>query len=348
MASQMSLNPKDIMSIISALNANNYGIFNRKLAHEIGLIESIVLSELINAWEYFESAHVTIKGERGWFFITIEDLQERTSLSREQQDRALNSLINQELIKKAVHGLPAKRYFQLQESNIEKLLRVKKKSTNLRETHKLDCGKPTNCNVGNPQTAHIYKKNLIEEPKRKRSGVPLQKRSSASAADAAISPHGDSLSSSFPTEISSFFWEKRLQLSPSAKKPNFKEWNSELNAVQKEGVSPEEIKDLITWALEHEFWHQVITTPKLLRKHWDTMRQQKNPPANKKSNAIRNRADAYDALEFFKKRRDKRAEFFVVKQDRLENGNTGEYILFEEDSKVFVQWVEQNFSVCKG
>lgn len=88
------------MSIISALNANNYGIYNRNLAHKIGLVESIILSELINAWEYFQDGHVTIKGEKGWFFITIEDLQARTSLSREQQDRAINSLIGQNLIKK--------------------------------------------------------------------------------------------------------------------------------------------------------------------------------------------------------------------------------------------------------
>lgn len=338
------------MSIISALNANNYGIYNRNLAHKIGLVESIILSELINAWEYFQDGHVTIKGEKGWFFITIEDLQARTSLSREQQDRAINSLIGQNLIKKTLHGLPGKRYFRLQESEIEALLRIKKKSTSLRETHKLDCGKPTNCNVGNTQTGPYIYKNLIEEPKRKRSGVPLQKRSAASAsaspADAGISPPGDS-SSSFSKEISSFFWEKRQQLSPNSKQPDMKSWHSDLDALLKDGHSPEEIQSMITWAMEHPFWHQVIKTPKILRNNWDTMHEQRYPPKNKITNTLRNRADAYDALEYFKKQRDRRSDFFVVKQDRLENGNSGEFILFEETPEDFCQWIERNFDLVK-
>lgn len=66
--------------ILSLANGNNWFSVNRDIARAVGLNAAIMLSEVINKYEFFKE-----KGslENGWFYLTIEDAEERTTLARD-------------------------------------------------------------------------------------------------------------------------------------------------------------------------------------------------------------------------------------------------------------------------
>ena len=70
-------------------------------------------------------------------------------MSRKEQDHAIKSLINHGLIKKIAKGVPAKRYFWIDENAVLALFGFQKNI--------LDCPKGTNWNDQKGQTGHIYK-----------------------------------------------------------------------------------------------------------------------------------------------------------------------------------------------
>ena len=63
--------------------------------------------------------------EGGWFYSTIADLQESTSLTRRQQERGIDTLVRAELIETSVKGLPARRYFRIIERTLENVVNDK-------------------------------------------------------------------------------------------------------------------------------------------------------------------------------------------------------------------------------
>lgn len=93
------------------LNPDNTISFNRPLAHAIGLSETILYGALVAKWYYYSERDML--DEDGWFYSTVPDLQESTSLSEKQQKRCIKVLIDLELIKCETRGMPARRSFYL-------------------------------------------------------------------------------------------------------------------------------------------------------------------------------------------------------------------------------------------
>lgn len=104
-------------AIFQVLNPNNTLTINRPLAHAIGLSEATVYAALIAKCSYYER---TDKLDDGWFYSTVPDLEESTSLSEYQQKRCIANLVKAGLIESKNRGLPAKRSFRIIE-NIELL-----------------------------------------------------------------------------------------------------------------------------------------------------------------------------------------------------------------------------------
>lgn len=129
-------------SLLSLLNGNNWGSFNRPLAVLLGLAEAVLLSELINKHQFF--------GEQddGWFYMTTEALNERTGLKRYAQEGAIKTLKKMDLIETTTKGLPARRHFRL---NIEKVLGL---------IEQLETGGPANKIAG---TCKLASRNLQTE-----------------------------------------------------------------------------------------------------------------------------------------------------------------------------------------
>lgn len=99
------------MKILERLNPTNTGSYNRPIAHALGLGAAVVYSALISKYEYYYKHNML--DEEGFFYSTIADLQESTTLTKRQQSAAIKVLIDAGLIECKRCGMPAKRYFRV-------------------------------------------------------------------------------------------------------------------------------------------------------------------------------------------------------------------------------------------
>jgi len=111
--------------------------FNPDLAKVLGSAKAgLFLSQLLFWWE---------KGRNpDWIYKTIEETEEETTLSRSEQDSAIEICKKHELLEVKLRGIPAKRHFKLNISRIIELLEA-----SLQENDNQDCSKPTNKIVEN-------------------------------------------------------------------------------------------------------------------------------------------------------------------------------------------------------
>lgn len=96
-------------AIFKLLNPDNTMSINRHLAHAIGLAEAVVYGALLSKYAYYDQHGLLTDGD--WFYSTAEDLEESTALTSRQQRRCIDKLIELGLIQCKVQGMPAKRYF---------------------------------------------------------------------------------------------------------------------------------------------------------------------------------------------------------------------------------------------
>ena len=96
-------------AIFKLLNPDNTMSINRQLAHAIGLAEAVVYGALLSKYAYYDQHGLLTDGD--WFYSTVEDLEESTALTARQQRRCIDTLIKSGLIQCKVQGMPAKRYF---------------------------------------------------------------------------------------------------------------------------------------------------------------------------------------------------------------------------------------------
>ena len=76
----------------------------------VNLNTAIMLSEIYSEYTYWESQGKLEQG--GWFFSTVENMYCQTGLSKHQQLKACNELVDYGIIKVKYQGLPKKRYFK--------------------------------------------------------------------------------------------------------------------------------------------------------------------------------------------------------------------------------------------
>lgn len=144
------------MSIFRMLAIGNYIMVNREIAVKLGLNAAVVIAELASQEQYYETRGEL---ENGWFYSSIENMEEKTTLKRYKQDKAINALKESGLVETKVYGMPAKRYFRLNESALLELLGAgSRKPTNFTlATNKQNVGhKQTVCE---PQTNRMLATN---------------------------------------------------------------------------------------------------------------------------------------------------------------------------------------------
>lgn len=106
--------------LLSQFANNNYGLYNKTLAKKLGLHESIFLGEIISEYDYWSK-----RGELtddGYFYSTLENVTEATTLSDFQQRSIVKHLIQLRIIDMKIAGMPAKRYFKINEENLYNVL----------------------------------------------------------------------------------------------------------------------------------------------------------------------------------------------------------------------------------
>lgn len=113
----MNANLNQIFELVNP--ANTIGA-NRFIAHAIGASEAMIYSALLAKSAYYEERGMI---SDGWFFSTVADLEESTTLTEKQQRRAINNLVKSGLIRSERRGMPAKRFFKIDE-DIENLQEI--------------------------------------------------------------------------------------------------------------------------------------------------------------------------------------------------------------------------------
>lgn len=103
------------MDVIDFLSNDGFIIVNKKIAKEIGLNEAILLGELCSEYKYWRNQN---KLENGWFFSTIENVEENTTLSAYQQRKSLKILEDLKLIEVRLKGTPPVRHIFLNVENL--------------------------------------------------------------------------------------------------------------------------------------------------------------------------------------------------------------------------------------
>lgn len=105
------------MNILSLLASDNYIVINRDLLKKYGINVALMLCELASEYNYFDQSG---KLEDGMFYSTIDNINERTGLSKYQQSEALKVLDKIGIVKSVVKGIPAKRYFKIDVEELAK------------------------------------------------------------------------------------------------------------------------------------------------------------------------------------------------------------------------------------
>lgn len=102
---------KFLADFYQQLNPDNTMTFNRLLAHSIGAVETIIFFTLVGKFYYYSDREML--EEDGWFYVTVPDLHESTSFGEKVQRNAIKHLENIGFIQTALKGVPAKRYFKV-------------------------------------------------------------------------------------------------------------------------------------------------------------------------------------------------------------------------------------------
>lgn len=112
------------MSILELLRSDGFITVNKYLAKTVGLHEAIVLAELISHYKYF--ADLGKLDDNGMFYVTVEKMEDNTTLSKHLQSKAISTLQNLGLIESRQKGLPARRFFKINEEAVYDLFADKK------------------------------------------------------------------------------------------------------------------------------------------------------------------------------------------------------------------------------
>lgn len=110
------------MELLEKLNPKNTVSFSRPIAHALGINAAVVYSALISKQVYYSRREML--DSDGYFYSTVADLQESTTLTKRQQSAAVKALAAAGLIEHKVCGMPARRYFRVCEEpeQLNKLL----------------------------------------------------------------------------------------------------------------------------------------------------------------------------------------------------------------------------------
>ena len=110
------------MSILQLLASRNYITVNKDLIKIIGLEEAVILGELASEYNYYFDKDEL---DDGYFYSTVDNIEQNTSLSEYKQRKAINSLKDNNILDIKIKGIPAKRYIKLNEEQILNILNIK-------------------------------------------------------------------------------------------------------------------------------------------------------------------------------------------------------------------------------
>jgi len=315
------------MNLFDLLNANNYFCVNRKLAQEIGLETAVFLSEIVDKHAYFESNEML---KNGWFYLTIETAEERTSLSRRQQDSAIEALKKLGFIDSKQMGLPAKRHFFLFKEKItEWLFRTNKDG----DSSKLEWRKTPTRSGENEQPTPIYKR---PNKKTYTSLVPPV----GETTDSVSSKEKKELPSE-AYEIAEAIWKHVHKIHPNHKAPNIEEWARTIEICHRiDHRAWEDIRLVLRFATEIDpFWAKTMQSADSLRRNFDKISLKMKPVETEGSRIEINREFAFKIKNLLAKKGQEHLLIVHAKSVQRQNGDSTSLDLPPETfESILVNW----------
>ena len=111
------------MGILNLLSSDNYIVVNKSLIKLIGLEAAVLLGNLASEFDYWSEREGLVDG---FFFSTVENIEDKTGLTPYQQRQAIQKLIDLKVVESKKMGIPAKRYIRISEQQVMRLLNDKK------------------------------------------------------------------------------------------------------------------------------------------------------------------------------------------------------------------------------
>lgn len=153
------------MSILKFLASDGFLTVNKHIAKAVGLDAAVLLAELASSYNYFETAGQLTDG---MFYETVERIEENTTLSKYQQAKAVKVLEGAGILTTKKIGIPAKRYFSINEDAVLALVDHKKSKNSTTVSEKTKPQEVKKLNVNN---------NIDKEEKKKENnnnkGLPV-------------------------------------------------------------------------------------------------------------------------------------------------------------------------------
>ena len=104
------------------LMSSNYYTLNKQIVKALGIEPAFLLTILIEASD-------GLADDEGWFYQTIETLEELTGLSRHKQNKIIQDLIETNILIQENRGTPCRRFFKISFQEIENLVFKKTQTT---------------------------------------------------------------------------------------------------------------------------------------------------------------------------------------------------------------------------
>jgi len=95
------------------------GILTNHLQEQYGINATVLLMQLISEYNYYKGKETLT--EDGYFYSTVEHLENETCLSGHEQRKAINILAELDILMVVSKGIPAKRHFKINFESISKL-----------------------------------------------------------------------------------------------------------------------------------------------------------------------------------------------------------------------------------
>lgn len=144
------------MNILNLICTDNFIAVNKTLIKAFGIEPALLLGELASEAVYWNNRGEL---EDGYFFSTVENIEERTTLTAYQQRKALSILQDKGVVDViSKKGAPPKRYIKINEDAIMQIFDVQNSNILTFKTEKTSL-----LNVKNFNTNNKHKKNNKEE-----------------------------------------------------------------------------------------------------------------------------------------------------------------------------------------
>lgn len=153
------------MGILQLISTSNFITVNKDLIKALGLEEAILLGELASEYDYWNNKNEI---EDGYFYSTIENIEEKTTLTAYKQRKCLENLKNKGIIDVQIRGIPAKRYIEINEEKVIEIFNnklLKNSTTGCKKISQLEVKK---LNGNNNIINNNINKNIKKEKNKKR------------------------------------------------------------------------------------------------------------------------------------------------------------------------------------